>query len=126
VLGDRTQFVPAYPATPAFLPVTTGQGAAPGGTLTARVVSDPLLPAAVVASFGLSAPVAVPPGIAWIDTAAFVVLRIGLLDASGALPVGIPLPPGLTRGVTLTVQSVVSPLGSTALIAASPTVLQVL
>lgn len=124
VLHDGTQFVPSFAGTAAFVPKTTGQAAGPGGTLTATLAGNAAQAAALVASLGVRAPAPLPSGDAWIDPVAFVVLRIGVLDATGALQVGIPLPATLPRGLHLTAQgAVVAATG--ALVAATPTLLLV-
>lgn len=126
VLHEATQFAPAFAGTPAVVPIATGRGAMPGGALAATLVGTAQQPAALVASLGLRAPIAVPEGSAWIDPAAFVVLRLGLLDGNGELPVSIALPPLLGRGIALTVQGVTAAGGSPLLVASTPSVLQVL
>jgi hypothetical protein len=127
VLVDSVQFAPAFTGgSAAFLPIVTGQGAAPGGALQATLTSGQLLPGAVVASIGLRAPVPVSFGSAWVDPGAFVVLAIGLLDANGHLPVSVPVPPGVMRGLVLTFQGVAAPGASAALVASTPTMAHVL
>ena len=127
VLVDSVQFTPPFTGgTSAFLPIVTGQGAAPGGALLATLTSGPQLPGAVVASIGLHAPVAVSFGTAWVDPGAFVVLRIGVLDAAGRLPVIVPVPPGVLRGLAVTFQGVAAPGITGALVASTPTMLHVL
>jgi hypothetical protein len=126
VLQDSSQFQPPFTAMTAFLPAVTGQGALPGGALSATLQSVPLLPAAMVASLGLHAPVAAPEGTAWVDLSAYVVLGIGLLDASGRMTVHVPVPPTTLRGMVVTFQGVAAPGGNGVLVASTPAMAHVL
>lgn len=121
------QFAPPWAqGTTRFLPATGGDGVAPGSTMPCRAVSDPNLPAALVASIGLHAPTALPQGIAWIDPSAFVVLVIGFTDGGGVLNASIPIPVLVPRGLPVTVQSVVADGAAGPLVAGVPAVLHVL
>ena len=109
-----------------FLPATGGQGAAPGGTMSCVAESLPNHPVALAASLGLRGPTAVPFGIAWVDPATFVVLRIGITDGSGRMTTTIAIPPGIPRGLPLTVQTAAGSPTNQTLVLGVPAVLHVL
>ena len=108
------------------MPATGGQGADPGNTMLCHVSSDPGLPAALVASFGMRAPLQIALGAAWVDPSAHVVLRIGLTDAAGELGASIPIPAGFQRGFPITVQSLVAPSMTAPPALGAPAILPVL
>ena len=119
-----TTFVPPFAgATTVFLPVTTGDGGAPGRSILCAVESLPNLPAVLVAGLGMRAPTALPQGVAWVDPMAAAALAIGATDPVGRLAASIALPPSLRRGPALTAQGVVLQSGTVTL--ATPVVLHV-
>ena len=124
---DATNATPPFAGvTPAMLPSTRGAGAQPGGVMQASVEGQPGLPAVIVTSLGLRPPVAAPEGQVWVDFSAFVVLRIGFLDAAGRMGTVVYVPAGVQRGLSLTLQGAVGLPANPVLVAAAPTVLHVL
>lgn len=124
VLHDpSTTFLPPFwTGTVIGLPATDAAGAAPGGSIGCRLEAPPQLPAALLASLGVRAPLALPEGLLWLDPGLLVVLRIGITDSAGQLAATVPVPAGVPAGIALVVQGVVQTGGSTALTAAAPAV----
>jgi len=110
----------------ASYPGTDASSALPGNTILCRALSGPGLPAVLVAGLGLHAPVQTPYGEAWLDPAAYVILRIGFTDAMGVLAASIVLPASAPSSLPITVQSLAVPGVSGNLVAGAPVVVQVL
>ncbi len=100
---------PSFQPTLEFLPGTVASDALPGQTIFASAVSQPGLPAALIAGLGLRAPTPTGLGEAWVAPNAFVVLAIGLTDGTGKLDSSVVLPPTSPRGLPITFQGLAAP-----------------
>lgn len=113
------------PGAQVLLPATDGTSALAGGTITVELQTQPGLAALVAASLGRRSPTPLPFGAVWFDPAAHVVLSLGATDTAGRLPATIPVPPGVPRGLAVTLQGGALAAGTGAIVVATPVVLHV-